>query len=84
MAGLVQRRQHGKHGLFEHLTGPEQLWWRCCGGAVRSSDAWLNGNQADQALALIRGEDLGACLPRWAGGAVPRSQHAAGWRRESC
>ena len=54
----VQRRQHGKHELFEHLTGPEQSWWRCCRDAVRSSDAWLNGNQADQALALIRGEDL--------------------------
>jgi len=54
----VQRRQSGKHALFERLTGPEQLWWRCCGSAVRSSSTWLSSRQAEQLLALIRGEDL--------------------------
>jgi hypothetical protein len=54
----VQRRQFGKHALFERLTGPEQLWWRSCGSAARSSGGWPSGRQAEQLLALIRGEDL--------------------------
>jgi hypothetical protein len=54
----LHRRHRGKHALFERLTGPEQLWWRCCADAVRSRSAWLYGDQAEQCMALISGEDL--------------------------